>query len=500
MNTRPSPLIRLENVCKEFDGFYLDSVSIDLYPGEVHILVGENGSGKSTLMKLLAGWFPPESGTFFLKGKPARFRNLHDARKMGILYLHQEIQCFENLSVAENVFFGLMPRLWGIPQLYDSNRLLSDCGKVFRELGITILPDQILSRLGFAERQLVAAATGYVNNSEIVIFDEPSSAMSVPEREILFDIIARLKARGTAIFYISHRLDEISRVGDRVSVMQKGRITGTIVCSDVDQDGLVRLMTGDVLKKRYPRLPSKRGRVVLSVQDLKFDPILKGVSFDLRQGEILGITGLMGSGRTLLANCLFGVTTPSGGEVVVRGRPVKFNHPGDAMENGISLIPEDRIKNGIFDKHSLQRNMTSATLRRFLNRFFLDIPFMNELTREYVKIMKIVPGRQNDVIRNYSGGNQQKIMLSKWLMNRSMIYIMDEPTRGIDAASKIDIYNTMNDLVAKGAAIILISSEIEETLGMSDRILVLAGGRIAREMTWEEATKENILAAATLDD
>ena len=495
-----APILELIDISKEFDGFILDSISIDLLPGEVHILVGENGSGKSTLMKLIAGWFKPETGKIIYKQQETSFKNIHEAHKNGILYLHQEIQCFGNLSVAENVYFENLPRLWGQSKLFDTYRLFSDCSKVFRELNIDIKPELPFYKLGYAERQIIFAVKGYITDADVVIFDEPSSAMSQPEREILFEIISRLKKRNTAIFYISHRLDEIERIGDRVTVMQRGTIIGNSRSEDVNQNSLVKMMTGEVQKNRYPRLPSRKGQTVLEVRNLRFKHILKGVTFELHEGEILGITGLMGSGRTLLANCLFGETSPTSGEIRVRGQKIDFKHPLDAMKFGISLIPEDRVENGVFGKHNLLWNITSATLRRFLHRFYLDVPIMNQLSSEYVKILKIRPGKLNDLIKNYSGGNQQKTMISKWLLNRSRIYIMDEPTRGIDAATKIDIYNVMNDLVAKGAAIILISSEIEETIGMSDRILVLSGGCISKEFNWEEATKENILAAATLEE
>ena len=494
------PLLSLRNISKNFEGFNLEDISLDLFAGKGHVVVGENGCGKSTLMKLIAGWFPQDSGRIIINGRAVKFRNIQDAKKQGIIYMHQEIQCFDNLLVAENLFFGELSKISKFPGLFNIDEIIFKCREIFDELHISIPPDIKFGKLGFAERQMISAVKSYISDARLIIFDEPSSAMSQPEREILFGIISRLKSRGVGIFYISHRLDEINQVGDYVSVMQKGRLIGTEPCETARENRLIEMMIGDVHRNRYPKLHGRRGGIVLSVSDLTFEPTLKGVDFDLRQGEILGITGLMGSGRTLLANCLFGVVQPTSGEITVGGETVNFSHPGSAMSSGISLVPEDRLENGIFTKHDLQRNMTSATLNRFVNRFFLNEIFMNELTQQYVEILKIRPGKQNDLIARYSGGNQQKVMLAKWLMNRSPIYIMDEPTRGVDSASKIDIYNTMNDLASKGAAIILISSEIEETLGMADRILVLAGGKIAREFRWEEASKENIIAAAAMED
>jgi len=491
------PLIELKNIRKHFVEFHLDEVDIQLYKGEVHVLIGENGSGKSTLMKLISGWFPPDGGAILYHGEPVQFQSIHEAQKNGVIYLHQDVQSFNNLSVAENVFFGRIPRFWGIQVFVDLERMLAECQQVFAELQIPIDPEALLGKLGYAERQLVAAARAYVADAELVIFDEPTSAMSEPDRDILFDILKRLKEKGTGIFYISHRMDEIRRIGDRVSVIHKGRIRGTETCNGVDKGSLLKLMSGDVQRNHYPRFDIKTGPVVMKVNNITLEPILKGVNFFLRQGEIVGITGLMGSGRTLLANCLFGIVHPTGGRLEINGEKVSFRHPNDAMARGISLIPEDRAENGIFFRHNLIQNITTATLPRFKNNGMLDESYMRELTQEYVSEMNIKPGNTGDILETYSGGNQQKVMVSRWLMKRSKIYIMDEPTRGIDAAAKVDIYNTMNDMVEKGASIIFISSEIEEILGMSDRILVLAGGRICAEMSRNEATKEKILELAT---
>lgn len=501
MKTRtPAPVIEFKGLEKRFDSIVLADINIDLYPGEVHVLIGENGSGKSTLMKLLGGWFPPDGGTILYKGEPCQFSSIHEAGKAGILYLHQDVQSFDNLSVAENIYFNIRNQNRRRNYLFEREKIHADCREVFNELGVRIDPLVLLGSLGYAERQLVAAVRAYITPAEVLIFDEPSSAMAEPDREILFSIVKTLKARGTAIFYISHRMDEIRQVGDRVTVLHQGRIVGTCGTSEVDREGLLRMMSGQVLRDRYPRLEAKRGPLVMRVENLALEPTLKDVSFDLHQGEILGITGLMGSGRTLLANCLFGVVKPKSGRIIINKKVVTFSNPKDAMDSGLSLIPEDRVNNGIFPKHNLVRNLTSATLRRFLDPIALDEKFMWELSKKYVSELSIVPGLSDDILETYSGGNQQKVVIGRWLMNRSRIYIMDEPTRGIDAASKIDIYNTMNDMLEKNAAIILISSEIEEILGMSDRILVLAGGRISSEMSRSEASKEKILLHATEEE
>ena len=382
----------LENVEKNFDGFDLGPVNLTLKSGEVHMIVGENGSGKSTLMKLIAGWFPPDRGRILIQGKPVAFKNIKDAYDQGIFYLHQEFQCFENLSVAENLFLGHLPSLGKFSLFFNRNEIFHRSREAFRELGISLKAQTLIADLNYAERQLVSAVRGYLSNAKIVIFDEPSSVMSPTEREILFGIVSKLKAQGRIILYISHRLDEITRIGDRVSVMDKGKLLIPQDCSSVDQNRLIRMMTGQVHKERYPRLATKKKNVILTVDDLKYDPILKGVNFDLREGEILGITGLMGSGRTLLANCLFGIATPTGGRIAVEGKDVSFRHPVDAMAQGISLIPEDRMKNGIFTRMDLLRNMTSASLDRFKNMFYLDETFMDEMTRRLCGYHENQPG------------------------------------------------------------------------------------------------------------
>lgn len=493
------PAAQLVNVSKQFPDFSLQQVSIDVFPGEVHVIVGENGSGKSTLMKLLTGWFPPDSGQILLGGQEIHLASIPEGQDSGLLYLHQDVHSFESLSIAENVYVGQLPRWRGIGVLFDRLRMVAQCRKVFTELEIDLDVQTPVRALGYAERQLITAVRAYVSNAQVIVFDEPTSAMNETDRDILFEIVDRLKADGRALFYISHRMDEIRRVGDRVTVLHDGQVVATRPCDEIDHDGLVRMMSGDVHRERYPRLERRPGPKVLQARNLVVDPILKGVTFNLRRGEILGITGLMGSGRSLLANCLFGIVTPESGEIEIDNVIVDFKHPSHAMSRGISLIPEDRAENGIFGRHDLVTNTTSASLSRFLKRYFLDERFMREVTSDYARELSIRPGNLNDLVETYSGGNQQKVLVARWLMHRSKIYIMDEPTRGIDVAARVDIYNAMNDLTTKGAGVILISSHIEEILGMCDRILVLAGGRIAAEMPWREASKEKILMYATTD-
>ncbi|WP_233143081.1 sugar ABC transporter ATP-binding protein [Marispirochaeta aestuarii] len=496
-----SPLLVLENISKNFDNeFLLDSIDLDLLPGEVHVIIGENGSGKSALMKIVSGLYSRDSGSIRLKGEEIEFDSFHAARKGGIFYQHQDNQLFGNLSVAENVFFDRYAREGRLCRYFSRSRTELECAELLRYFGIDFNPALRVSRLGYAERQLLSAVKAYVSGAEVVIFDEPTAAMGEIERNLFFKILEELKERVEGIFYISHRMDEIRRVGDRVTVIHKGRVVSTNRVHEIDKTTLVGMMIEDPHRERYPRLSLRPGGTIMEVRELSSEPILHSVSFSLRRQEILGITGLMGSGRTLLSNCLFGLAPYDGGEIILHGRQVRFNHPLDAMQSGVILVPENRSENGIFPPLNLITNLTIATLSRFLNSLALNELYMRQLTGEYIRRLGILPGQFKDILRFYSGGNQQKVLLSRSFMCRAGIYIMDEPTRGVDAAAKVDIYNSINDLIGKGASVILISSEIEEILGMCDRVLVLAGGRIACDLPREEATKEIILDYATSEE
>ena len=493
--------MKLRNITKDFQGeFLLDSVNLDLRKHEVHVLVGENGSGKSALMQVLTGIIPRDSGEILLYGKPVNFSSLTDAMKAGISYQHQDLTLFENLSIAENIYFEA-----ALPQLslfcrFDRKSKESRCAELLQEFGIDLDPRALVGTLGYTERQLLSAIRIYITDPKIVIFDEPTASMNEHERNIFFSVLERLKQRTDGIFYISHRLDEIKSIGDRISVMHHGSLIHSRRSSDVSPKTLFHMMSGTIDRDRYPRITMKPGKEVLAVKNLKHSYALKDVSFSLRKQEILGITGLMGSGRTILANCLFGVFQPTDGQIIVRGSPVQMEHPSDALNQGICLIPENRVKNAMFPHHDLVQNMTISSLKRFEKHSVIDNGIRMQIVKDYVKRLHIKPGESHDLLHTYSGGNQQKVMVARWFMSRCSIYIMDEPTRGVDVSSRIDIYNSMNDLIAKGASLILISSDIEEILGMSDRILVLAGGRIVCDIPRSRATKQLILSYASRED
>ncbi|MDP3177436.1 MAG: sugar ABC transporter ATP-binding protein [Spirochaetaceae bacterium] len=493
------PLLELRSLTKFFsDDFSLHDISLELRAGEVHVLVGQNGSGKSALMKAICGIFRRDSGSVLLEGSPAEFATVNEARGAGIVMQYQNAQLFDNLSVAENVFFRRIPRRGFFTRTLDHYRLHEECSALFARLGIGISPEALVSRLGYTQRLVVSAAQTCVAPAKIVIFDEPTAGMTDPEREILFAIVREIRDRGCGVFYISHKLDEIPKIGDRVTVLHGGKIAASLPDGSASREELIRFMTGGTCSERYPRLRVEYGPQVLIVEHLKSGAVLEDVSFSLRKGEILGITGLMGSGRTRLANCLFGQSRPTGGVVRVEGRRADFGHPSEALKRGIALIPEDRDNNASFHDQDIVRNISVAALERFVGAYGLDTRYMEELTDEYINSLGILPGHPSDIMRSYSGGNQQKVVVARWFMSLCRIYIMDEPTRGVDAASRIDIYNAMNDLVTKGASIILISSDVEEILGMCDRVLVLAKGRIACDLPRAQATSEKIIDFASI--
>ncbi len=494
-----APLLELRSLGKVFSvDFALEDISLCLESGEVNVLVGQNGSGKSALMKLICGQYVSDSGSLLLGGEEVGFPSIHDSRKAGIAYQQQDPQLYDNLSVAENVFFHHFTRRRFLPSTINPWRLKKECAELFERLGIAIDPAALIAKLGYTQRLLVMAAQTFVApGARVVIFDEPTAGMTDPEREILFNMVGEIRGRGIGVFYISHKLDEIPMVGDRVTVIHKGRIAGSLGVAEADRDTLIRLMTGRTCSERYPRLKVERGPSILSVDHLQSGSVLKDVSFNLRRGEILGITGLMGSGRTRLANCLFGQIRPGGGSIRIEGAHATFSHPSEALARGVALIPEDREQNAVFNFQDIVQNMSLASLLRFKGDAGLDTFYMHELTDEYIRILGIIPGHPNDLMRSYSGGNQQKVVVARWLMSLCRIFIMDEPTRGVDAAARIDIYNAMNDLITKGASIILISSDVDEILGMCDRVLVLAGGRIACDLPRGEATKAQIIDFAS---
>lgn len=495
-----NPILELKSVTKSFgEDFTLDNINISLLPGEVHVLIGENGSGKSTIMNIISGVIQQDSGRIFINRNLTDILSISNAKKHGILYIMQDTNSFNNFTVAENVFLDKMPFSGKLLKVIDYDKLFFKCQNLFDKLKIPINVREKANILGLAERQLIEFAKAYISDAKIVIFDEPSAALTNIERDILFFIIRSLKKRGVGIFYISHKLEEIKKIGDRVTVIRNGNIVGSRELSGIDNKEIIKMMTGFIHKKHYPKLDISLGPDVLSVHNLYSNNVLTNISFNLRKGEIIGITGLVGSGRTRLAHCIFGAVEPTAGTILINGKVVHLSSPADAISHGIAYVPEDRASDSIFEYLDVTHNITISSLKRFTHFGKLYTTMVGGTVRGYVKKLNINPGFSHDILASYSGGNQQKVVLAKWIMSRSKIFILDEPTRGIDVVSKVDIYNSINDLVTKGASVIFISSDIDEILGMCDRIMVLTHGQIVCQLPRHKATKEKILHYATLD-
>lgn len=492
--------LELKNINKKIsDSFYLEDISLDIYPGEVHAIIGENGSGKSTIMKIISGVIEPDSGELLIDGQPVTIDSVWSSRQNKIHSVWQEVNLFPNLTVAENIFIDHYNNR-KMSKKVNLYKMYSDCNNIFKELAINIDVRTPVSKLGYAQKQLVEMVKAFVSNAEIVIFDEPTAAFTHAEKSKLFEIISRLKKSNTAIFYITHLIEEISMIADRVTAIHQGKLVGTRDVKNTSTDEIIKMLSVPNNKHRYPRLSIPVGKTVLSVKNLCLGNILNNISFDLKKSEILGITGLMGSGRSLLANCIFGNVRMSSGNIMIDGKNVTINDPSDAISNGIAFLPEDRLNSSIFGCLDLQYNITVSSLKRFIEYNYLHDGIMMDITNTYINKLSIKPGSPNDILETYSGGNQQKSAIARWIMSRSKIYILDEPTRGIDIASKTDIYNCIIDMVSKGASVILISSDIEEILGMCNRILVISSGRISGEFMASEATKESILYRAAIEN
>jgi len=479
------------------DDFFLNKIDLELKAGEVHVIMGENGSGKSCLMQIICGQLQPDRGRMVVQGEEVVLNGLPDARKHSIIYVRQNANILQNLTVPENIFYHKMPFKNSFLKIIDHNLLNKMCADLIKELDLPFRPNDLVHQLGLAQRQILGFCRAYVSNARIVILDEPSASLTDHDQIILHTIMRRLKERGTGILYISHNLNEIRQFGDRVSILNKGSLMGTLELSSHGDDDIIRMMSGSVLKNRYPRLRVKTGKELLTVKHLAAEPILKDISFSLHRGEIIGITGLAGSGRSYLAHCLFGAHKWDQGAVAVNGKGVTITSPVDAVQNGIALIPEDRISDSLVSCLDISDNVSLSSLKRFSQFASLNTNFLNQVVLDYIHKFKVDSFGFTKSMSEYSLGNQQKVVFAKWIMKRSRVFILDEPTRSLDTPSRVDLYNSMNDLISKGAGILFISSDIEEILGMCDRVLVLSEGRFVCDLDGRSATKEEVLGYAT---
>ena len=468
-------------------------VDLDLRAGEVHAVVGENGAGKSTLMKIVAGVYRPDSGSIRLGGVPILNESPRQALERGISMIHQELNLAPNLSVAENVFLGRAPTRGG---LIDWRRLYADVEALADRLGIDLDVRARVDELSVARQQMVEIAKALSLDARVIIMDEPTSALTERETEALFDIIARLKSNGVAVVYISHRLDEIFRVADRVTVLRDGRLVGTLPIAQATQPQLIGMMVGRELTTLFPKESVEIGDPFLEVRHLRRKGALEDISFVLRRREILGLAGLVGAGRTELVRVLFGADPLDGGEILLEGRPVRIRRPRDAIRLGMGFVTEDRKLQGLVLGMNVRENETLASLAQVSKLGFLNLGRERTLAARLVEQLGVRTPSVEQEVANLSGGNQQKVVIAKWLATRARILILDEPTRGIDVGAKAEVHALMSRLASQGVSILMISSELPEILGMSDRILVMRQGRLSGEFTRDQASQEAILACA----
>lgn len=498
-------VLEMVDISKEFPGVKaLDHVNFKVRSGEIHALCGENGAGKSTLMKVLSGLYPTGaySGEIVIGGEKKQFYKITDAEKAGIAIIHQELALVKEMTVGENIFLGAEPCKRGVIQW---DELYHNAALWLKKVGLNISPDVKIGNLGIGQQQLVEIAKALSKHTKILILDEPTAALTESEVTILMEILNQLRSEGVSCVYISHKMPEVFALADSITVLRDGRTVASLDRKETDDDKVVSLMVGRELTERYPRVVHTPGEIVLEVSDYNVwhpekrnQKILKNINFKLRKGEILGISGLMGAGRTELVSSLFGAYGGrTDGNVRIEGKAVKLKSVADAIKAGIALVSEDRKRQGLVMGMDVKRNTTMATLGKVSKLGVINENEEIKWGRKYVQDLKTKTASLETLVGTLSGGNQQKVVIGKWLMSDPTILIMDEPTRGIDVGAKYEIYNLMNRLVEQGVAIIMISSELPEVLGMSDRILVMCEGEFVKEFQWLEATQENIMLAAT---
>jgi len=491
------PLLEVRQVTRQFPGVKaLQAVDLTLAPGEVLALIGENGAGKSTLMKILAGVQEPDAGELRVDGRPVRIDSVQTAQSLGIALIHQELNLSDNLDVGANIFLGREPLRRG---LIDKARIREEAAGFLRRVGLNVSPDTLVSRLPIGQQQLVEIARALSIDARVLIMDEPTSSLSQHETETLFTVVKELRSRGVSVIYISHRLGEVKELADRVTVLRDGANVGEIARQDITHDRMVRMMVGRDIAQFYARIPHTPGDVVLQV-DKVITPAhpLHRLSFSVRAGEIVGMAGLVGAGRTELLRVLFGVDRALAGTVRVVGKTLSLRGPIDAINAGMALVPEDRKQQGLVLEMAVRQNIGLAGLKRYRRRFgFLNQQREAADTASMIDRLRIRTPNERQVVQYLSGGNQQKVVLGRWISLGPKVLLLDEPTRGIDVGAKQEIYRLMEELAAAGMAILFVSSEMEEILGMSDRTLVMHEGRITGELPRGQLSEEAIMRLAT---
>ena len=489
-------ILEMRGIHKTFPGVHaLKGVGLSVRPGSVHGVMGENGAGKSTLMKIAIGLYRPDTGTIMLRGKQVNFDSVNDALTQGISMIHQEMSPLPYMTVAQNIFLGReMKNRLG---LIDHRAIDKAAGEMLKELKINLTPRQIMGKLSVAQMQLVEIAEAVSRKADLIIMDEPTSALTEQEVVHLFSIIRSLKERGVAVIYITHKMDEVFAITDEVSVYRDGEFIGREDSVNLTREKLIKMMVGRTIDQFFQKESATFGAPVLEVEGLTRHGYFKDVSFSVREGEIFGVAGLIGAGRTEVMESLFGVSPKQAGVVKIRGKPVKIESPYDAIRHGIAFLTEDRKRSGLYLNLSVRDNIIMPSLRNNLNALFIDHRALRKLCNDAVGSLSIRTPSLDQLVMFLSGGNQQKVLVSRWLATVPALLIMDEPTRGIDVATKSEIYKIMSSLAKEGKAIILISSEMPEILAMSDRIMVMHEGRKVGEISRAEATQEKILHMGT---
>lgn len=490
-------VLEMRNITKRFPGVLaLNRVNFELRPGEVHCLLGENGAGKSTLMKILAGAQPADEGEILLKGAPVKIHSPHHAQQLGVSMIYQEFNLSPFLSVAENIFLGREPRLGKTPFI-DWRKMYRDAEEILGRIRVTIDVRRPVNECSVAQQQMIEIAKAISFDSQIIVMDEPSATLTDHELRALFELIGRLREEGIGIIYISHRLEEIFEIGSRVTVMRDGEYIGTDTVENLTRDKIIKMMVGRALTEEFPKGNFALGKERLRISGLGRRGAFKDVSFTLREGEIVGLTGLVGAGRTEVARVIFGADAPDAGTIALDGALITVKSPRDAIRQGIGLLTEDRKLQGLVLGMTVRENTTLANLDSLVSWLFISGRRERAVAEGFVRDLAIKTPSIEQSAQNLSGGNQQKVVLAKWLFTDSKVLIFDEPTRGIDVGAKVEIYKLMNKLVQEGVCILMISSELPEVLGMCDRILVMHEGTIAGELDRAEATQERIMHLAT---
>ncbi len=491
-------ILTMKGIDKSFPGVRaLDNVDLEVRTHEVLALMGENGAGKSTLMKVLTGIYSKDKGTITYEGKEVEFTNPREAQRAGIVIVHQELNMMGHLTVAQNIFIGREPKRG---PFIDDDKMNEEATKLFEQLNISIDPTETMNNLTVGKQQMCEIAKAISHKAKVIVFDEPSAALTESEINQLFVIINDLREKGMAIVYISHRMDEIKRITDRVTVMRDGTYVGTIITKDSTKDDIIQMMVGRVIFEdpKTVNATADVKEIVLKVEGLNAGRMVKDVNFELKKGEILGFSGLMGAGRTETVRAIFGADKKDSGKITINGTEVNIKTPADAVANGLSYLSEDRKRYGIIVGKSVAENSTITCLNKFCKGLFIDKTKEHEIAEEYVEAMHTKTPTVDQLVVNLSGGNQQKVVISKWLIGDADILIFDEPTRGIDVGAKQEIYELMNKLVKEGKSIIMVSSEMTEVLRMSDRIVVMCEGRITGVLDISEASQEKIMQLATM--